>query len=185
MDESCVWTMVGGRRRRRSELQSEGSDSEAKSSKQPRRVGEDQRGESSGYQRGAREGGQGIQRGGDQGGAREERRANCDDDLVVYVTGKNENITRANPINLKKDIDTVGGEGVRITKARESLRLACVDEEQKERIMRATTLAGHEVAYSEPRALARQERYAENAEYRPRRQVVKGIILGVPLDVTD
>ena len=108
------------------------------------------------------------------------RQAIYDNHLVVYATGKDTNIARTNPIKMERAITNAAGAGVRVSKARESLRIACEDREQKWRLMATGTLDGHEVTYSEPFSLTRRGpmRQAD-------RQIVKGIIFGVPLETTE
>ena len=99
---------------------------------------------------------------------------NCE--LIVFMTGKTEKLTRIRADVLEAEIEKKFSEVVKIEQSRNSLKIYCNTQQQKEKLLRGGTVAGIEVDVSEP----------WGKENRPvRKSGVKKVVCGVPPEYTD
>ena len=107
--------------------------------------------------------------------------------LIFYIEARNANIglmARNKPIALKKELTYLIGTNNSVKITGQSLRITCDNEAQKDRLMLINTLLDHEVRITAPRSLQTRDtsNVATEEKYRENKQ--RGIIFGVPLDIT-
>jgi len=98
---------------------------------------------------------------------------------MVFFKGKFENIATLNSITLKEALFKVDS-SIKLDQlkyVKDSLRVTCLNAEQKEKIMGVTKLMGIEILTSSHSALSRQSQDFESQE--------KVIIFGVSVEITD
>lgn len=107
---------------------------------------------------------------------------------TLYIKGVKENIGQAakkQPVLYKKGLTEAFGELESIKLTGESIRVTCKTEMQKTNGSKVTSLLNKDVVVSEP--------FSMNHEFRPQQDTqrltanlqVRGIIFGVPVDITD
>ena len=109
-------------------------------------------------------------------GESEETHENHTDDYIVYIKGTEINITQVRPQIIRNAINTYFENINRIEKAGQSLRIFCVNQLQKEKLLECTKIAGIEVDCSEPRHLS----YGL-----PKEKKIKKVISGVPQETEE
>lgn len=96
--------------------------------------------------------------------------------LIVYMTGKTQNLTHVRPETVKREITDQFSTVEKIEKTGKSLRVFCRTKLQKTKMLHGGIIAGIPVACSEPRPkrVANQERVRKT----------RVVVTGVPLDIT-
>jgi len=96
---------------------------------------------------------------------------------IVYIRGESIKLTTRNPFKISQDIQKTFGAVSRIESRGASLKVTCVSDEQKERVLRSTQLGDIVIATSLPNSERRKQQEATQ----PRHQRV--VITGVPTDI--
>jgi hypothetical protein len=114
--------------------------------------------------------------------AARQRSIATNDKNVVFIKGKTRNIAKVNPIEAQRIIIGTLGQVDRIYIAgRESLKIICLNEAQKQRILAATVIGDIEIVASEPVrgfSQAKANKLATN-------QGARGVIVGVGDDISN
>ena len=108
--------------------------------------------------------------------------------LMCYITGARENVgllATKKGIATKKEIVQLIGENDSMKITGKSIRVKCINDAQKQRLMTMTSLMGHEVGVTGARGLEAVEAREGRGSEGPRGGVQRGIIFGVSLDDTD
>ena len=95
---------------------------------------------------------------------------------TLFITGVTTDITRADPRKIMQQIAGIVGEGTKVAKSRNSLRVTCTSSHNKHKLMMIKTLLTYNVVTSEP---------YNNKDRRTNANYSREIIFGVDPDITD
>ena len=104
----------------------------------------------------------------------DDERATRGGELIVYMAGKTENLTRLRADVVEKKIAEKYSAVVKIEQAGRSLRIFCSTQQQKEQMLRGGSMAGVEIECTEPRAV--------RARVQARKRKIRKVSCGVPVD---
>lgn len=107
--------------------------------------------------------------------------------LFVYIKGKTSNIVqlaKSKPIQIKKALSAIIDNNEQIKLTGQTLRIRCKDANQKDYLMKMTQLLDVEIDVSEPFSVSKIK-HQNDINKTKAISYNKGIIFGIPLDITD
>ena len=108
--------------------------------------------------------------------------------LIFYIEARNANfglVAKNKSIALKRELTCLIGINNSVKITGQSIRITCDNEAQKDRLMLVSTLLDHDVRITAPRSLQTSDSSKLATGEKNRENKQRGIIFGVPLDITN